>query len=365
MFLALREIRHSPTRFALIMIVVFLVSYLVYFLTGLAYGLASSYSETVRKWNTHSIVISEDSNKSMLSSRLTQEDVEAVEDEISDATRVLLTPVVFDVTDSEGVESRESAYLFGIDEDAHEAPDVVEGSYPAGDNEILLDQTLANKGFALGDTLYLVNSDTKWTISGFTSSYRFQAAPALFITTPQFADAFNYSLMSANGPIKANALLLNTPPTDAQLDAFADRKLDVLTPDELVAELPGYSAQTLTFSLMIGSLIAIISFVLGIFIYVLTLQKLAIFGIMKAQGVRTSYIVLSGAMQTFVLTGIGVAVGMALAIFTGVLLSPKVPFAVNPMLFALVSSAFMLFTLIGGLTPIRTINKIDPIEAIG
>ncbi|WP_175956768.1 hypothetical protein [Schaalia sp. Marseille-Q2122] len=44
MFLALREIRHSPTRFILITVVIFLVSYLVYFLTGLAYGLASSYT---------------------------------------------------------------------------------------------------------------------------------------------------------------------------------------------------------------------------------------------------------------------------------------------------------------------------------
>ena len=40
-----------------------------------------------------------------------------------------------------------------------------------------------------------------------------------------------------------------------------------------ISTLPGYTAQVLTFSLMIGFLIMIVAFVLGIFIYVLTIQK--------------------------------------------------------------------------------------------
>ncbi|MFZ1690913.1 MAG: ABC transporter permease, partial [Trichococcus flocculiformis] len=40
MFLAWKEIKHSKTRFSLIIGVMVLVSYLVFFLVGLAYGLA-------------------------------------------------------------------------------------------------------------------------------------------------------------------------------------------------------------------------------------------------------------------------------------------------------------------------------------
>ena len=40
MFLAFNEIRHSKFRYALIIGVMFLIAYLVFFLTGLAYGLA-------------------------------------------------------------------------------------------------------------------------------------------------------------------------------------------------------------------------------------------------------------------------------------------------------------------------------------
>lgn len=49
MFLAWNEIKYSKTRFALIIGVMVLVSYLVYFLTGLAYGLAQDNRTAIDK----------------------------------------------------------------------------------------------------------------------------------------------------------------------------------------------------------------------------------------------------------------------------------------------------------------------------
>ena len=54
-----------------------------------------------------------------------------------------------------------------------------------------------------------------------------------------------------------------------------------------INDLPGYSAQVLTFGFMIGFLIVIAAIVIGIFIYVLTMQKAEIFGVMKAQGISS------------------------------------------------------------------------------
>lgn len=45
MFLALNEIMHSKLRYALVAGVMFLIAYLVFFLTGLAYGLAQDNSQ--------------------------------------------------------------------------------------------------------------------------------------------------------------------------------------------------------------------------------------------------------------------------------------------------------------------------------
>ena len=70
MFLAWKEIKHSKGKFALIMAVVALVSYLVYFLTSLAYGLASSYTNGITKWNADHIVLTEASNDNILMSTM-------------------------------------------------------------------------------------------------------------------------------------------------------------------------------------------------------------------------------------------------------------------------------------------------------
>ena len=62
MFLAWREIKYSKTRFALIIGVVILIAYLVFFLTGLAYGLAQENRMSVDKWEADGIVLADESN---------------------------------------------------------------------------------------------------------------------------------------------------------------------------------------------------------------------------------------------------------------------------------------------------------------
>ena len=53
---------------------------------------------------------------------------------------------------------------------------------------------------------------------------------------------------------------------------------------DFIEKLPGYSAQNLTLDGMIYFLIVIAAFIIGIFIFVMTLQKTAMFGVLKVQG---------------------------------------------------------------------------------
>ena len=65
MFLALNEIMHSKLRYALVAGVMFLIAYLVFFLTGLAYGLAQDNRTAVDKWEADSIVLSKDAQSNL------------------------------------------------------------------------------------------------------------------------------------------------------------------------------------------------------------------------------------------------------------------------------------------------------------
>src|SRR5690554_8233437 len=79
MFLAIKELKYTKGKFALIISVIVLISYLVYFLTSLAYGLASSYTNAVNKWGSDEVVITVDSNDSIMMSFMTNNDFESVE----------------------------------------------------------------------------------------------------------------------------------------------------------------------------------------------------------------------------------------------------------------------------------------------
>ena len=62
MFLAYKEIMHSKARYLLITGLLFLIAYLVFFLTGLSYGLAQDNRLAVDAWSADQIILTSDSN---------------------------------------------------------------------------------------------------------------------------------------------------------------------------------------------------------------------------------------------------------------------------------------------------------------
>ena len=79
MFLAWNEIKHSKTRFALIIGVMILVSYLVFFLVGLAYGLAQDNRTSVDKWGADAIILTDESNTNINMSMMPRGVVDEIE----------------------------------------------------------------------------------------------------------------------------------------------------------------------------------------------------------------------------------------------------------------------------------------------
>ncbi|MDO5721267.1 MAG: ABC transporter permease [Actinomycetaceae bacterium] len=363
MFLAWQEIKHSPWRYISIAAVVFLVSYLVYFLTGLAWGLAASYTEAIKPWKANSITVTEASNKNALASRIPREKLEIPQDS---AALTMTVAAVEDLqeqdqqdqnSDSEddSPTARVDTYVFAIDPDRFLAPEVVEGDPLSGSGEAVVDAKLKRAGYQLGDDILLPQAQDPVRIVGFSKQTRFQTAPVIYV------DDEDVDALLGQGTSRFVSVVVNRgddrPSADADLESVSE--------SVFIDNLPGYRAQYLTFSLMVGSMILILSLVLGIFMYVLTLQKKTIFGIMKARGISTAYIARAGAYQTLMVSTAGVLAGLGAAAASGLALADTAPFAINTWLFALVTAAFILFTLVGSLFPIRVISKIDPVKAIG
>ena len=65
MFLAIKEIKKEKRKFLLIISIVVLLSYLVFFLMGLAYGLAKDNRTAIDLWKAENIVLQKGSNKNI------------------------------------------------------------------------------------------------------------------------------------------------------------------------------------------------------------------------------------------------------------------------------------------------------------
>ncbi|MDD3013601.1 MAG: hypothetical protein PHC34_07860 [Candidatus Gastranaerophilales bacterium] len=361
MFLAWKEIFKEKSRFILIILVIVLVSYLVFFLTGLAYGLASSYTQGIEKWQADGIIIQSDANDTIARSRILESDVEKISAN-EKATLGLGSAVVLPIADEE--DEKVDATIFGISKDEFLMPNVVEGNIFSSKNEVVVDESLKDLGYEVGDELDLSNIATRHKIVGFTDIAKYQTAPIIYMSTDDWRHLLEETMDGRiTGPKYVNAVITrNTENYDSN---FLDElKLSFMTINDYIFTLPGYNAQVLTFSIMIFFLILIAAFVLGIFIYILTIQKKGIFGVLKAQGISNFMVAGSVMSQTFILAIIGMSLGLALTLITGWALYGIVPFMVNVFFFVGISVIFLLFSLFSAIFSVRSVVKIDPARAI-
>ncbi|HAZ9700854.1 TPA: ABC transporter permease, partial [Enterococcus faecium] len=329
---------------------------LVFFLTGLAYGLAQDNRTAVDKWEADSIVLSKDANSNLGMSMITKKIAEEVEG--GKVAYLAQTPGVVTSKDSTE-EGKINVSFFGIDKNQFIMPNLVEGKAFDNDDEAVGDISLKEEyGLAVGDTVKLSGSDKTFKLTGFTDHAKFNVSPVLYTTINAYQEIrFEKEDTSENARI--NAIVVRGKISNLPED------LEQIKISKFINELPGYNAQVLTFGFMIGFLIVIAAIVIGIFIYVLTMQKINIFGVMKAQGITGGFIARSVVAQTFILSFVGILLGLLGTVGTSLVLPDAVPFQSNWLFFGVISLLMLVVAVLGALFSVRTIVKIDPLKAIG
>lgn len=73
MFLALNEMKHAKLRSGLILGLLFLIAYLMFFLTGLAFGLMQDNRTAIDKWEADTIILNKESNDLLSASNFSLE----------------------------------------------------------------------------------------------------------------------------------------------------------------------------------------------------------------------------------------------------------------------------------------------------
>ncbi|SCU00971.1 ABC transporter permease protein [Staphylococcus aureus] len=349
MFLAWNEIRRNKLKFGLIIGVLTMISYLLFLLSGLANGLINMNKEGIDKWQADAIVLNKDANQTVQQSVFNKKDIENKYKK--QATLKQTGEIV-----SNG-HQKDNVLVFGVEKSSFLVPRLIEGHKATKDNEVLADETLKNKGFKIGDTLSLSQSDEKLHIVGFTESAKYNASPVIFTNDATIAK-INPRLTGD----KINAVVVrDTNWKDKKLN----QELEAVSINDFIQNLPGYKPQNLTLNFMISFLFVISATVIGIFLYVMTLQKTSLFGILKAQGFTNGYLANVVISQTLILALFGTAFGLLLTGVTGAFLPDAVPVKFDVLTLLVFAIVLMIVSVLGSLFSILTIRKIDPLKAIG
>jgi len=379
-YLALKEIWRSRGRFILFSMVIALITVLVLFVAALAEGLGSGNREYLEKLNADLIVYQSNVDLSVGASRLGV-------DRLSQVRRVPGVQAVGPIgTANAALELGDgrkplNVALIGVEPGLPGEPPAVKGvglrSRRA--KEAVIDrQTALRAGLKVGDTLTVKSiQDTKeqfynLRVVGISDNRQFSLQPSVIVPISTWDEIRPQAAIGGipDAEVVANVIGVQVAnPAEAAVVAKrieSDVK-DVVAVDRVTAyeATPGYSAQQSTldtqryFALLIGVL------VIGGFFQILTLQKVAQIGMLKAIGASNLTVGLASIIQIIAVTVIGVFMGVAATLLLSLSFPPTIPivFAPSAVWSAIVS--LLLIGPIGGLVSVRYSLKVEPLTALG
>ncbi|WP_169716173.1 FtsX-like permease family protein [Ureibacillus manganicus] len=258
--------------------------------------------------------------------------------------------------------------ILGIEPGSFLEPSVVEGKpLTEGDNyQVTVNSSLKDKGIELGDILEIEGFDETLEVIGFVEGETFNHLPSIFIDLEPWRSihfAAPGSDMGVESPV--NAIMLQGDTIDTEKLANSIDGIEIATKKEAINGLPGYTAENGTIMMMLGFLLVISAFVIGVFFYVLTLQKANQFGVMKAIGASNGFLAKAIISQITLLATISIGIGIIFTYGTAAILPPGMPFALDSSLVFSYAIILLVVSVLSSLISVRRITKIDPLQAIG
>jgi len=360
MKLAWKELKHSKTKYLLIESIIILMIFMVIFLSGLANGLARAVSASIENTDAEYFVISEDAESIITISSLPKEVLEQVSSMTTD--KVTSLDIQRTSLNTNGDDTKIDVTYFAIDPSGFLSPNITEGktiSDTGSQHAIVLDASFQDENIAVGDVVEDSTSGILMKVVGFTEDQMYGHSPVGFISTDTYTVINTEINPSYPGNYRAIAI------QGSDIENIDIEGLSVTDKATIVDNLPGYLAEQLTINMILWVLVIVSAAILGVFFYVITIQKLKQFGILKAIGMGMVELSVMITGQVLILASFGVIVGNILAFGMASMLPNSMPFHLEIPIVIVISFTFIMITLATSLLSIRKVAKVDPIAIIG
>ena len=336
MYLTIEEMKNSKSRYISMVLVITLIGLVIFLSSSLAEGLAVGNRMEIERWDAQSIEVSEASNKNISASMF-----EVLPFESDEKARVSMG---FSTLKNNGEEAINIS-IVAYDKGSFIEPKLIEGS-EAGLDSVMVSAGFKNKGIELGDIIRL-DDKQDFEVVGFSDATMNFLSEIVYMSQEQYQE-FRFGSQTN----VVNAIVYKS----------SDEGLSV---GEIINAIPGYVPQKLTLNLIIYFLIGISSAIVAIFIFIMTLQKKSIFGVLKAQGTPNKYLRNSVVAQSAIISLVSLLISIGLTYLISLLLPSAVPFYFDLKMNILYALILWVFSLLGSVFSVRSVTKIDPIEAIG
>lgn len=367
MNLAWKELRRRPGRFAVAGVILTLIAILLMFLGGLLDGLLNSSTGAYRVQDADRLVFSTSSKDSLTRSRVEPEVRSTIEDAVGEGEVGGLGSVQLGGRlDGRGPRDLVPVVLFGYEL----APTGLPAEVPA-DGEVYADASLRTEDIEEGTEILLGAARTPVTVIGFLEDSQYNGQGSLWGSIATWQE-----VLQANRPGETlgegtvQALVIRDAPSGAAtseaIDEATGGATSTLTIDEAIAALPGVEQQTATFNQIIGVTVIIAIVVVALFFALLTVERMGLYGVLKAVGASSRSLFAGVLLQAVVITLVAAVVGAGAALLLdAVIPAGTIPFVALPG--RLLSSVVFLLiaAVIGSAFSLRRVLKVDPAAAIG
>lgn len=350
MFLAIRDLRFAWGRFALMGVVITLITLMVVLLSGLTAGLANANTSAILGLKADHLAFAAPADGAGISfadsfiDRATQERLAA----LPGVQRA--DPLAIGMSRAETDDRSAAVAVFAV------APGSALAPAPVQAGQAVLSEELADAlGASVGQRMRVDGSDL--TVTAITGRDAYSHVPVMWTT---FSDHVRAGAPDGSATVVA----LTTSGADLAA-AGADLGTRIVTPGEALSAIGSFQAENGSLQLMRMMLFAISALVVGAFFMVWTVQRSGEVAVLKAVGASTGYLLRDALAQALVLLLLGTSIGTAIAVGLGALAGAAAPFVLDAPTVLVPALVMIALGLLGAAISLRSITSVDPLTALG
>ncbi|UED79553.1 FtsX-like permease family protein [Lysinibacillus sp. CD3-6] len=339
MNLALKEMKKNKVRFVILGSIVFLVSLLTFIISGLANGLSQDNAALIKDLPAGQFYMNEEADETYNLSKI---DSSTQNDMLNKQKDAVAFSIQMGFINDEAGKQQSVAFVTATDSPLFEN---------VKHEEIILDSSLKDKGIQVGDTVTNNQFSGKFIVKGFVEQKKYSHAPVAYISMEDYKEIYRVDEMQ----------LVFTPDGDA---SQAYTGLQAFSKSDFLNTIPSYSAEQMSLNMIVWFLVVISGMLFAIFFYMMNVQKIGLYGILKAIGLKTSKLFKMIWTQMVVITVISLALSIALSQIFNQIAPQGMPFSLSLATTTQLSIVFIIIGFIGATISGIQIKKIQPLQAI-